>query len=392
MSRPIRVLELRSVRGTGGGPEKTILLGAARSDPSRVAVTVCYVRDARDQVFAIGERARALGVDYVEPVERGSFDLGIWSQLRALVASRCIDIVHAHDYKTDVLAWLLAKATGVVPLSTAHGWTGHSIRERWLYYAADKYVLARFPRVIAVSNEVRGELLRAGAREDRVMVVLNGIDTNQYRRDPARVADARRALGLTSDVTAIVAVGRLEPQKRFDLLLRVFAVLSARRPELRLLIAGDGGMRQDLAVWRERLGLIRTSVLLGHVNDPSDVYHAADLFVQSADYEGTPNAVLEAMAFEVPIVATDAGGTRELVRDQAEGLIVPCGDEAALGKGIESVLIDRAAARNRAEKARARVETELAFDTRMRRVEAIYEALADERRVSSNSAKSSIIG
>jgi glycosyltransferase involved in cell wall biosynthesis len=392
VSRPIRVLELRSVRGTGGGPEKTILLGAARSDPSRVAVTVCYVRDVRDHVFAIGERARALGVDYVEPVERGSFDPRIWSQLRALITSRGIDIVHAHDYKTDILTWLLARRTGVIPLSTAHGWTGHSVRERWLYYPADKYVLARYPRVIAVSADVRRELLRVGAREDRVTVVLNGIDTSSYRRDPARIAAARRAFGLTSDVTAIVAVGRLEPQKRFDLLLRAFAGLSARRPELRLLIAGDGGLRQELAVGRERLGLVRTSVLLGHVNDPSDVYHAADLFVQSADYEGTPNAVLEAMAFEVPIVATDAGGTRELVRDQIEGLIVPCDDERALAEAIESVLTDRAAARNRAEKARARVETELAFDTRMRRVEAIYEALAERRRVSSNSAKSSTIG
>jgi glycosyltransferase involved in cell wall biosynthesis len=392
VSRPIRVLELRSVRGTGGGPEKTILLGAARSDPSRVAVTVCYVRDVHDHVFAIGERARALGVDYVEPVEHGSFDPRIWSHLRALVASRGIDIVHAHDYKTDILTWLLARRTGVIPLSTAHGWTGHSARERWLYYPADKYVLARYPRVIAVSTDVRRELLRVGAREDRVTVVLNGIDTSTNRRDPARVAAARRAFGLTSDVTAIVAVGRLEPQKRFDLLLRAFVGLSARRPELRLLIAGDGGLRQDLAAWRERLGLVRTSVLLGHVSDLSDVYHAADLFVQSADYEGTPNAVLEAMAFEVPIVATDAGGTSELVRDQIEGLIVPCGDERALAEAIESVLTDRAAARNRAEKARARVETELAFDTRMRRVEAIYEALADGRRVSSNSAKSSIIG
>jgi glycosyltransferase involved in cell wall biosynthesis len=98
------------------------------------------------------------------------------------------------------------------------------------------------------------------------------------------------------------------------------------------------------------------------------------------------------MAFEVPIVATDAGGTRELVRDRLEGLIVPCGDEAQLDAAIESVLTDRAAARNRAEKARARVETELAFETRMRRVEAIYEALADGRRALSNSANSSSMG
>src|SRR5205814_795497 len=66
MSRPIRILELRSVRGTGGGPEKTILLGAARSDPARFAVTVCYIRDERDPVFSIDEKAAGLPIDYVE--------------------------------------------------------------------------------------------------------------------------------------------------------------------------------------------------------------------------------------------------------------------------------------------------------------------------------------
>ena len=379
MKRPIRVLELRSVRGTGGGPEKTILLGAARTDPARIKVTVCYIRDARDQVFAIGERARALGVDYVEPVERGSFDPRILAELTALIASRDIDIIHAHDYKTDVLTWFLARRTGAIPLSTAHGWTGHSVRERWLYYPLDKWLLARYPRVIAVSSDVRGELLRYGARDDRVTVVLNGIDAEQFRRDPARRLVARHALGLTSEEIAVVAVGRLEPQKRFDLLLRAFAPLAARRPELKLFIAGDGSSRQMLEAERERLGLGRASRLLGHVADPADVYQAADVFVQSADYEGTPNAVLEAMAFEVPIVATDAGGTRELIRHGEDGLVVPRGDESALSAAIGSVMTDRAAARYRAESARARVESDFAFKTRMRRVDAIYEELVDAR-------------
>ena len=95
---PIRVLELRSVRGTGGGPEKTILAGAARSDPGRFAVTVCYIRDRRDEIFALDRVAADLGVDYVEVAERHSFDRGIWKQLRALVRDRHIDIVHAHEY------------------------------------------------------------------------------------------------------------------------------------------------------------------------------------------------------------------------------------------------------------------------------------------------------
>ena len=383
MKRPIRVLELRSVRGTGGGPEKTILLGAARSAPAHVAVTVCYIRDARDHIFAIGERARSLGVDYVEPVERGSFDRRIVGELASVIASRGIDIIHAHDYKTDVLTWLLARRTGAIPLSTAHGWTGHSVRERWLYYPLDKRLLARFPRVIAVSSDVRNELLRHGARGDRVTVVLNGIDADRFRRDLARRSGARQALGLAADEIAIVGVGRLEPQKRFDLLLRAVAPLIVRQPLLRIFIAGDGSSRAELDAERERLDLGRSSRLLGHVADPSDVYQAADVFVQSADYEGTPNAVLEAMAFEVPVVATDVGGTRELIRHGVDGLVVPRGDEDALRAAIGSVITDRAAARYRAENARARVETDLAFATRMRRVEEIYEALTTSSNKSS---------
>src|SRR5689334_15938071 len=106
MRKPIRVLELRSVRGTGGGPEKTILLGAARTDPDRFAVTVCYIRDRRDEVFGIGERTdvRGQGLDYLEITERHSLDPAIWPALRRLVRDRRIDIVHAHEYKTDLLA------------------------------------------------------------------------------------------------------------------------------------------------------------------------------------------------------------------------------------------------------------------------------------------------
>ena len=126
VSRPIRVLELRSVQGTGGGPEKTILHGAALSDARKYAVTVCYIRDQRDTVFGIEKRAAELGVDYVEVRERHSFDFSIWAVLRRLVTDRGIDIVHSHDYKTDLYAWLLGRRTGVVPLATSHGYTGNS--------------------------------------------------------------------------------------------------------------------------------------------------------------------------------------------------------------------------------------------------------------------------
>lgn len=379
MRQPTRVLELRSVRGTGGGPEKTILLGAASADPERVAVTVCYLRDGRDRMFSMAERARDAGVDYVELHERHSLDPAIWGPLTKLVYERRIEIVHAHDYKTDLLAWLLAWRTGVSALSTAHGWTGHSTRERRVYYPMDKRLLARFPRVIAVSSQVRDDLLRHGAAERRVRVILNGIDAARFRRDPARVPDARARLGFDAGDVVIAAVGRLAPQKRFDLLIEAVGLLVHRRPALRLVIAGEGAERGALQARIDRLGLDHTVRLIGHQPDVTGLHHAADLFVQSADYEGTPNAVLEAMAFEVPIVATDAGGTRELVREGVDGVIVPRGDAARLARAVSAVLDDPAGAARRARCARRRVETDLSFAARMTRVEGVYAELLKYR-------------
>lgn len=381
MTRPIRVLELRSVRGTGGGPEKTILLGTARTDPARFAITVCYIRDERDTVFGIDARASALPVDYVELRERHSLDPSIWSALRALVRERQIDIVHAHEYKTDVLAWLLGKFEPIIPLSTAHGWTGHSSREQRFYYPLDKRILARFPRVVAVSGQIREELIRHGARPERVVTVLNGIDHLQFRRDRSLEPTARARLGVKPDTFVIGSIGRLEPQKRFDLLIDAVATLRSTYPHVRCVIAGDGSLKQTLACQIDALGLGDACVLLGHQHDVQALHHAFDLYVQSSDYEGTPNAVLEAMAFETPVVATDAGGTAELIVNGTDGIVIPRGDPNAMVAAIGAALADPVAARARATAARHRVETDLSFETRMTAVEAIYtELLAQQPR------------
>ena len=209
---PVRVLELRSVRGTGGGPEKTILAGAAMADPQRTHVVVCYLRDARDTVFHIDRRAADAQVDYVEILERHSFDWRIWGGLKQLIRDRNIQIVHAHDYKTDLLALLLSRSLGVRALSTVHGWTGHSARERLFYYPLDKRILSRFPKLIAVSTDIARQLCRHGADPRKITTLLNGIDHRRFRRNRDRQSEARAALSLSIDDVVIGSVGRLEPQ------------------------------------------------------------------------------------------------------------------------------------------------------------------------------------
>jgi glycosyltransferase involved in cell wall biosynthesis len=124
------------------------------------------------------------------------------------------------------------------------------------------------------------------------------------------------------------------------------------------------------------LGVAGQCHLVGHRQDIADLHEAFDLFVQSSDYEGTPNAVLEAMAMETPLVATAAGGTAELALDEVHGWIVPVGDVTALERAIVSAIERPDVARARAAAARARVETDLSFETRTRKLEQIYLELA----------------
>ena len=380
MTAPIRVLELRSVRGTGGGPEKTIMLSAAASDRRDFHITVCYIRDARDSVFALDQKAAALGIDYVEVGERHSFDPAVWPALVRLVRNREIDIVHSHEHKTDLFAYLLARREGVVPLATAHGWVGQSWKEK-LYYEGDKRLLARFPRVIAVSDEIRRALMRYGSSSDRITVILNSIDPASHKRDAQRRIPARAKLGLEEGDIAIGAVGRLERQKRFDLLLRAFSELRRRRGDRRvkLFIAGDGSLRDELSRLTSELGIAGDSRLLGHCADVVEFHHALDVFVQSSEYEGTPNAVLEAMALETPAVATDAGGTAEIMRHGEHGLIVPIGDADALVRAIESTLAAPTSTAARVVAARRRTEQELSFNARLHAVETVYRSLTASR-------------
>ena len=126
----VRLLELRNTYKWGGGPDKTILLSAERHDRSRVEVVISYIRDARDRQFSIGEKARAKGLTFYEIEERGKFDLRVLSMLKNIIIRHDINLIHSHDYKTDLFAFLLRHYVRrpVKLLSTAHAWVMIGIR------------------------------------------------------------------------------------------------------------------------------------------------------------------------------------------------------------------------------------------------------------------------
>ena len=312
---------------------------------------------------------------YCEIRTRGPFDASVVRRLHEIVEERQIDLIHSHDYKTDALNWIVARRQRCGFLATAHGWTGRAVRERAFYYPLDRRILRRFPRVISVSSEITETLVRSGVAQNQITTLANGVDPEQFAPEPQRRASARQALGVDERDFVIGAVGRLERQKRFDLLIDAVASIRRQYPDGVLLIAGDGSLRNQLQKHIDRLGVAPHCRLIGHVAKIKNFYQALDLFVQSSDYEGTPNVVLEAMAMRVPVIATLAGGTSDVMRHETDGMAVQTGSSEGLAKAINAARQDWDKTLSRVATARRRVETELSFAARNERLESVYRSL-----------------
>lgn len=183
---------------------------------------------------------------------------------------------------------------------------------------------------------------------------------------------------------SIVGVGRLCGQKNFGLLIRSFARIAGEFPEHRLKIYGRGGMEGELKALAETLGVADRVDFPGHVPDMPRHLQQAGMYVLSSDFEGMPNALIEAMAQGLPCVATDCGGggARFLVEDGRNGLLVPAGDEERMAAAMRRILQDEDFARelgNAALQVRQRLAPERVYDRWLETVNAVIAAAAPHK-------------
>ena len=375
-----RVLHIRASCGHGGGPEKTLLY-TPRFLEGSYDVRLAYVRPYRDPSFDMRERAKARGVFLLDIPEWGPLDPRTFVRLNREVRAFRPDIVHTHEYKTNALGLLLRKLHRSILITTVHGWVTPSARTR-LYWKLDQtFFLRRFDRVICVSEDLLNDCRSFGVQADRCCLVENAIDTQKYVREyPAQ--EARRLLGLREGGVLIGAVGRLSPEKGFDLLIRAVAQLNNAGCDLQLVIAGDGPERDSLQTLIDKLQLGDRILLLGHRSDMIDVYQAMDVFALSSIREGLPNVLLEAMALETPVVATRVAGVPRLVQDKVSGLLIEPNSVPELVAGLDRMIQDAELRKSLARAARRTIEDNYGFAQRMEKIRAIYDDLLRDKKSS----------
>ncbi len=370
----ITVMHGRIVSGRGGGPEKTILNSPRFLAGTRWREMALYLHAPGDPgIEELAAQARKLDCPFFAIPERLPIDVRVLQQIVDLCARENVRIWHGHDYKSNLYGLLLRPLCNFRLVTTVHGWVQKTDKTP-LYWAVDRWSLRRYERVVAVSQDLYDECAKLGVEPSRLSRIENGIDVDAWKRRGPAAASPLRA-GVPPTRLVVGAVGRLSDEKGFDLLIEAVNGAVARGADVELWIAGEGPEKAKLdtlaAASRSRVRM------LGFRSDVRDLMEAFDIFALSSLREGLPNVVLEAMACEVPLLATRCGGVEAVVRDDAEALLVSVSSSKALEDGLVRLAGDSALRTRISRAARERVEREFSFARRMLRFAELYTDLFD---------------
>ena len=306
-----------------------------------------------------------------------------WFKLREVVKlASCIrsfrpDVVNPHLFRSALVAAPLAKWLGVPRVvETYHG------REAWRQrgikgsFAVDRIVSRWVDRVIAVSEAARDFLVnRKGISPGKITVVPNGRDLSAYLpRNGREARDVRSSLGIQNGAPVMGVVGRLEEQKGHRFLLSALSCVLPVFPDARLIVVGEGSLRDELEEQAQRLGVSSNVIFTGFRSDVGRLLSGMDVVVLPSLHEGMPLTAIEAAAMAKPIVATRVDGTPEVVEDGLTGLLVPPADPMALGKALVEIMRNPSEATRMGKLARQHALTRFDVSQQIKATEEVYKA------------------
>jgi len=290
----MRVLHVITGLGVGGAEHQLRLL-LPRLAGDCTVVTLTNPGPVAAAIQADGFAVHDLGM-------RGNRDVAVVPRLAKLIRAGRFDVVHTHLYRACVYGRIAARLAGVRAVVATEHSLGDGVIEgrpitaavRALYLATERLGQA----TIAVSETVRQRLVAWGVPDRRIVVIPNGIDPAELRRDLTLRRETRARLGIAAHVPVVGGVGRLEPTKRFDVLVRAVAEL----PETTLLLVGDGPARAGLAALAGELGVADRVVFAGSLPHARAALCAMDVFASPSPQETFGMAIIEALAGGLPVV------------------------------------------------------------------------------------------
>jgi glycosyltransferase involved in cell wall biosynthesis len=377
-TRVLRIIARMNI----GGPAIQATLLSECLDPDRYET--CLVAGTTgpaegDYLELVGRRLQNL--TYVPALGREIAplrDLIAYRRIADLIREFRPHIVHTHTAKAGLIGRLAARLAGVpVIVHTFHGHVLHGYFSRSkeeMFIRLERALACSTTRLVAVSDQVRSDLLalRIG-RPDRFDVVRLGLDLSRFEHVQSQTGALRQELGISPETRTVGIIARLVPIKAHEVFLDMAAIIARERPDTVFLIVGDGERRASLEAAARARGIFEQTRFLGWRSDLDRIYADLDAVVLTSRNEGSPVALIEAMAAARPVVATRVGGVPELVGEA--GLLTDVDDSAALAAAVQRLLDAPALAAHLGRQARARVVPTFSHERLVGDIDALYQRL-----------------
>lgn len=371
----INILHIRDTNKLCG-PGKTILETACRIDQTKynlyIGLLLLNHEDEKENLYyqAVSER----GATVIPLRTRGRFDPNIINIIINVINKYNINIIHAHDYKSDIICFFLMKRFKIPVLTTAHGWITNSWKNK-LYIELGKRVLPYFDRVIAVSPAIEAELLKKGVPREKLTLVYNAIVADDYLPSNFESGIIRKRFNIPNDSILIGNIGRLSQEKGQEDFLRAAALILSHKNNVSFVLAGDGPNREHLEKIAENLGITNSVYFLGHMPDIKPVFRDIDIMALTSYTEGFPNVILESLCMDTPVLATNVGGVSSIIEDGVTGILVNSGDIDNIARGLIKFINHHDFAKDTVSAGKKRLYNNFEFSKRLEIIGNIYDDL-----------------
>jgi glycosyltransferase involved in cell wall biosynthesis len=389
VDEPIRVLRVIA-RLNVGGPSLHVSYLSSELDKIGYETTLVAGRVGEGE-GSMEYVARERGVDpvylprlqrEVEPVADAAAVRTLLRMIRELKPH----VLHTHTAKAGAVGRTAALLAGRDrPRAVVHTFHGHVLRGYFsgpltrTFTSVERTLARSTDALIAVSPEVRDDLVELGiAPAERIRVIRLGLDlAARTATSVPDIAAERAAIGVAPDRFLVGWLGRMTEIKRVDVLLDGFARLRARDVDADLLLVGDGPLRPSLERRAEELGIRERTHFVGYREDVAPIYAALDAIALTSANEGTPVAVIEALAAGLPAVATDVGGVSDVVRDGRTGFLVPGHDVDGIADRLARLAADPALRKSLGAQGSEWVRERYSVPRLVRDIDLLYRSLVE---------------
>jgi glycosyltransferase involved in cell wall biosynthesis len=352
-----------------GGAERLIETQALTGNRELFEYLVCSITGGGD----LAEAIESAGARVLLMHKRHRWDLTIIPRIARLIVKQRIDLLHLHNIPGTLWGTLASDlAVRRVPIVRTEHRPWIPERLPWVYRALYPYFMKRTARVICVSGFVQSTFVKRFPRfATKFVSVPNGVRIDAFRGLPDKQS-ARARFKLPLDIPVIGTVGRLEAVKNHRVLIDAFARVHTAFPRAHLAILGDGPLKESLASHAADLRLSNEVSFVKSTASAEVFLRCLDAFALSSDSEGMPLTLLEAMAAQVPVVATGVGGIPEVIEDGVDGRLVPRGSADALADAILSLLTPSEESAAMGRRGREKVERLFSAERTIGETERIY--------------------